>query len=221
MNNHSNSSIVIADSQFLVVEALKSIFNENENYTVIGVVASKAELLKILDGINSGILIADIFSIDFDSIKEFKDMMDLYPNIRVLILTNLIVKSDLVELTKAGFKNIIYKTVDRDELFSAVEATLKGKKYYSSELLDLMLDLNMSKQNIEESKALTCTEIEIVKMVSQGLTTKEIAAHKNISFHTVNTHKKNIFRKMDVCNSSELIMKAIKSGWIDNIEYYI
>ena len=53
------------------------------------------------------------------------------------------------------------------------------------------------------------------------MTTKEIAAQKHISFHTVMTHRKNIFRKLNVNSSSELIMFAIKAGWIDNIEYYI
>ena len=68
---------------------------------------------------------------------------------------------------------------------------------------------------------MTVSEIEIVKMIANGLTTKEIASKRNISHHTVNTHRKNIFRKLEVTNASELIILAIKSGWIDNIEYYI
>jgi DNA-binding NarL/FixJ family response regulator len=58
-------------------------------------------------------------------------------------------------------------------------------------------------------------------MIAEGMTTKQIAASKSISFHTVMTHRKNIFRKLGVNSSSELIMFAIKAGWIDNIEYYI
>lgn len=218
---HPINSVLIADSQFLVVEALKSLFRADDQYSVFGVVETKFELERAVNEMCEGLLIADFSAIDFDGIQDFKSTLIQFPKIHVLILTNAMTKTDLVELTKAGFKNIIYKTVDRDELFSAVEATLKGKKYYSSELLDLMLDLNMGKQTTEESKALTPSEIEIVKLVSQGFTTKEIAFRKNISFHTVNTHRKNIFRKMEISNVSELIMKAIKLGWIDNIEYYI
>lgn len=218
---HPINSVLIADSQFLVVEALKSLFRADDQYSVFGVVETKFELERAVNEMCEGLLIADFSAIDFDGIQDFKSTLIQFPKIHVLILTNAMTKTDLVELTKAGFKNIIYKTVDGDELFSAVEATLKGKKYYSSELLDLMLDLNMGKQTTEESKALTPSEIEIVKLVSQGFTTKEIAFRKNISFHTVNTHRKNIFRKMEISNVSELIMKAIKLGWIDNIEYYI
>ena len=219
--DHQHTNVWVADSQFLIVKALKSLFKENERYSFRGNVNTKNELSRLLEGNCEGILIADIYSLDFDNIDDFKNFVQPFSELSVLILTNSISKADLVELTRAGFRNIVYKTVDHEELFSALETTLKGKKYYSSELLDMMLDLNMGRQTIEETKALTMSEIEIVKMVSQGFTTKEIAFRKNISFHTVNTHRKNIFRKMEVTNVSELIMKAIKLGWIDNIEYYI
>jgi DNA-binding NarL/FixJ family response regulator len=81
--------------------------------------------------------------------------------------------------------------------------------------------LNETKVVPEEPTHLTSSEIEIVRLISGGVTTKEIANQKNISFHTVNTHRKNIFRKMGVTNASELIIQAIKAGWIDNIEYFI
>jgi DNA-binding NarL/FixJ family response regulator len=214
-------NVLIADSQFLIVEALKSFFHKEQKYLVLGVVESKFQLEKALDELDGGILIIDFWSIDFADMEDVKSFALKFQKIKFLILTNSITKSEFAELTKAGFKNIIYKTADRDELMSALESTAKGKKYYSSLLLDMILEMNSAKQTLEESKTLTSSEIEIVKLISQGLTTKEIALHKNISFHTVNTHRKNIFRKMSVSNVSELVIQAIKQGWIDNIEYYI
>jgi DNA-binding NarL/FixJ family response regulator len=98
---------------------------------------------------------------------------------------------------------------------------MKSKKYYSEEILDLIFELKEPKADPEKPAHLTSTEMEIVRLISGGMTTKEIANLKNISFHTVNTHRKNIFKKLGVTNASELIMLAIKAGWIDNIEYYI
>ena len=83
------------------------------------------------------------------------------------------------------------------------------------------MDQVENKYVIEDPKYLTVSEIEIVKLIADGLTTKEIASRRNISYHTVNTHRKNIFKKVEVSNASELIMHAIKAGWINNIEYYI
>ena len=218
---NSSTKLLIADSQFLIVEALKSFFSEEQKFSVFGVVESRVQLEKALLEMGRGVLIIDFWSIGFIEINDIKLFLSKFSTIQVLILTNSISKPDFVELTKAGYKNIIYKTADRSELASALESTLKGKKYYCSLLLDMILEMNSAKQSISEQKTLTSSEIEIVKLIASGLTTKEIALRKSISFHTVNTHRKNIFRKMDVSNVSELVMFAIKQGWIDNIEYYI
>jgi DNA-binding NarL/FixJ family response regulator len=117
--------------------------------------------------------------------------------------------------------DIILKTAGKEELFEAINATLKGKKYYSNELLEILFEVTDRKTTAEDTVQLTNSEIEIVRFIADGLTTKEIAAKKFISYHTVITHRKNIFRKLGVSSVSELIMHAIKAGWINYIEYYI
>jgi len=111
--------------------------------------------------------------------------------------------------------------VGKEELFEALEATLKAKKYFSNELLDLLFESTEKKNQADESGQLTISEIEIVRLIADGLTTKEIASRKFISFHTVISHRKNIFRKLGVTSISELIMYSIKAGWINTIEYHI
>lgn len=219
--NNSLKKIVIADSQFLVVETLKTILDADGRFIVAGIVNSQTELLKVLENGLCELLITDFSLIDYDSIEDLLKIKQKFQHITILILTNSISKTEFAELSKIGIKNIIYKTADRDEIMSAVDAALRGKKYYSEEILDLILELGESKSLPEEPTHLTSSEIEIVRLIAGGLTTKEIASQKNISFHTVNTHRKNIFRKMGVSNASELIMHAIKAGWIDNIEYFI
>ena len=214
-------NVIIADSQYLIVEALKSLIGNDERYFLAGVVDSQNELYKLLEKVPSGILITDFSNIDYDGVDDFKNIRDKYPLISILILTNVINKAEFAGLTKAGVKNMIYKTSDKDEIFNAIESALKGKKYYSDEILDLFLELGENKYAVEDPKHLTASEIEIVKLIANGLTTKEIAARRNISYHTVNTHRKNIFKKVEVSNASELTMHAIKAGWIENIEYYI
>lgn len=214
-------NLIIADSQFLVVEALKSLIRADGRYLIAGIATTKSDLYKLLENTGRGLLITDISTIDYDGIDDLKTIRQNYPQMSILILTNAINKSEFTVLTKLGIKNIIYKTADKDEIFSAIESTLKSKKFYSDEILDMILELSENKYNKEDSKHLTASEIEIVKLIADGLTTKEIAARKNISYHTVNTHRKNIFKKVEVTNASELIIHAIKAGWIDNIEYYI
>jgi len=213
--------VIIADSQFLVVEALKSLIEADRSYMLTGISATQGDLLKLLEKSSADLLITDFANIDYDGLEDFKKFKLEYPQLTILILTNTISKQEFSDLNRVGIKNIIYKTADKDEIFSAIESTLKSRKFYSDEILDMFLDLSDNKGISEDPKTLTPSEIEIVKLIAGGLTTKEIASRRNISYHTVNTHRKNIFRKVEVSNASELIMLAIKAGWIDNIEYYI
>lgn len=214
-------NLIIADSQFLIVQALKSLIGADKRYALAGVASSRHELDKFMENGRGNLLITDFANIDYDGIGDLKIIRGLYPQIPVLILTNSITKGEFAALTKIGIRNIIYKTADKEEIFSAIESALKSKKFYSDEILDLFFENNDTKYIPEDPKYLTASEIEIVKLIADGLTTKEIALRKNISHHTVNTHRKNIFRKVEVSNASELIMHAIKAGWINNIEYYI
>ena len=215
------NKVIIADSQFLVVEALRSLIQAEQNLSITGIAATKHDLLRFLESGSADLLITDYVNIDYDGLDDLKVIRQKYPQLSILILTNTISKQEFAELTKSGIKNIIYKTAEKDEIFSAIESTLKSRKFYSDEILDLFLDISETKYVAEDPKTLTPSEIEIVKLIADGLTTKEIASKRNISYHTVNTHRKNIFRKVEVSNASELIMLAIKAGWIDNIEYYI
>lgn len=217
MNNHKrNISLVVADKQFLTNEALKSILSPL--YQTVHLVTTKAGLLLYLQKEKISLVITDHTLFDFDSVNDLGEIRKQYPETGIIILTNTITHIKIKELNDCGIKNIILKTDDGDELFHAIEAALKGKKYYSGDVLDILLKKDGP---MEDASLLTTSEIEIVRQIAAGLSTKEIAVKKHISFHTVMTHRKNIFRKLCVSSSPELMMYAIKAGLIDNIEYHI
>ncbi len=221
MSTNNIDNVIIADSQFLVVETLRNLIQKDERYLLSGIVESRFDLFDLLEKTKNGLLITDIATIDYSGIEDLKTIKEEFPQFKILILTNNLSKAEFLTLTKLGIKNIANKNIDRDELLSALQTTLKGKKFYSDKIIDLYLDLSENKYSVEEPKNLTTSEIEIVRMIANGLTTKEIASKRIISYHTVSTHRKNIFKKIGVSNASELIIHAIKAGWIDNIEYYI
>ena len=219
--NEKPVRVLIADSQFLITESLRHILNNEGLYSTGISVVGKNEIIKALNKKEISILIIDPSLIDLNSISEIKDIKNSFPDLKILVLTNSVIKSDLYELNGIGIINVILKTAEREEIFVAIDATLKGKKYYSNELLDILFDVIEKKSSPDDGGQLTNSEMEIVRLISEGLTTKEIAARKFISFHTVITHRKNIFRKLGVSSVSELLMYAIKSGWINMVEYHI
>ncbi len=217
----NTNKVLIADSQFLITESLKNILQDDDRFNVINVVMEKRELTRELSRGDISLLIIDPSFIELASLSELKELINSYPHLQLLVITNGLTRNEMLELNNNGINDIILKTAGREEIFEALAATLKGKKYYSSELLDLMFDSGEKKSSGEETGQLTVSEMEIVRLISEGLTTKEIASRKFISFHTVITHRKNIFRKLGVSSVSELIMYAIRSGWINIIEYHI
>jgi len=213
--------VLVADSQYLITESLKSILSEAGSFIITGVVTDKDEIVRELNISGSDLLIIDPFLIDLNNISELKEIKKAFPDLKLVVLTNVINKTELYELNNIGINNIILKTADKEEISDALNAAINRKKYYSNELLNLLFEINDKPFAHEESVLLTPSEMEIVRLISDGLTTKEIAAHKFISFHTVITHRKNIFRKLGVSSISELIMYALKSGWINLVEYHI
>ncbi|NJK85198.1 MAG: response regulator transcription factor [Bacteroidales bacterium] len=219
MTETKNIQIVIADAQWLTGIALQHVLNEK--YSVIAWVCTKHELDQVLRKSKVSLLIIDPFQFDLNNQVDLVALKNEYFQLNILVITNAVSKTDLNGLNNAGIKNILLKNSEEEDFFTAIEATLKNKKYFSQEILELLMEQNSKKDKTIENNNLTITEIEIVRLIAQGYTTKEIASVKYISFHTVMTHRKNIFRKLKVNSVSELIMHAIKAGWIDNIEYYI
>jgi len=215
-NNYKNISVVLADTQFLTNEALKSILSPL--FKTFSIVWTTAGLEELLQKEHISLIITDYIRFDFDSASELGDLKKKHQTTAAVVLTNSITHLQIKELNDIGIKNILLKTDEQDELFHAIDAALKGKKYYSGAVLDTLLQRDAPYENIG---ILTTSEIEIVRLIASGLSTKEIAVKKYNSFHTIMTHRKNIFRKLGVSSSPELLMYAIKAGLIDNIEYHI
>ncbi|HWS01455.1 MAG TPA: response regulator transcription factor [Prolixibacteraceae bacterium] len=220
MGSDKNTGVIIADPQYLIVEALQSVISQHAGFVTEGIARSRDELLVLLEKIKTGLLIIDSSSLGI-SIMELDRIRQQFPSFSWLILTDILTKGEFDELIKSGIRNIAYKNIEKQDLLTAIESTRDGKKFFSDEVLDLALESNERKSVSDTPVNLTSSEIDIVRLIANGMTTKEIATKRNISHHTVNTHRKNIFRKMEVSNSSELILQAIKAGLIDNIEYFI
>lgn len=215
-HHHNHTPVVIADTQHLTREGLRSILQPH--YPGVRSVSGREELQQVLHEHPRAVIVTDFILFDFLSIKDIGELKKQHEAAGIVIVTNAINQYQIKELNDAGIKTIVLKKDDEEEILHAVGSGLKGKKYYSGSVLDVLLRKEGPQ---EETYLLTTSEIDIVRLISAGLSTKEIASRKHISFHTVMTHRKNIFRKLGVSSSTELILYAIKAGLIDNIAYHI
>ena len=213
--------ILIADSQFLIVESLVHILEDEKKYILCGIADNRYTLIKLLQLNMPDLLITDVNLIDYDSPDDLKSLTKDYKNLSVLILTNQLTQEELRKLLKSGIKNISLKTDDKEDLLVSIEIAVKRKKNFSSQILDMIIELSENKNLSTEMSYLTQSEIEIVKLIANGHSTKDIALKKNISLHTVMTHRKNIFKKLEINNITELIRYAVRKGLTDYLEYNI
>ena len=106
--------VIIADSQFLVAETVRNMVMDDVRYSLSGVAVSKSELFKLLQVRLNTLLITDIATIDYNSIDDLKTIKELYPRIKVLVLTNTVSKNEFLQLSRIGIKNIVYKNVYKE-----------------------------------------------------------------------------------------------------------
>jgi DNA-binding NarL/FixJ family response regulator len=215
--------MLIADNQSFtrigIIEILSGYLNHHLN---IEQVKNKEELFEKLLSNQPHVLIIDFDLFDFKTASELLDVRQKYPCIGILVITDNHSPEDIMKLLDCGITNYILKSCEEGELIEAFNATLNNRKYFSSMVLDVLLDKKNINRNIRTGTGhITPAETEIVKLITQGLTTKEIAIQKNLSYHTIISHRKNIFRKLSITNTSELIMYAMRNGIVDTTEYYI
>ena len=215
------SRIAIADSQFLVVDSLIRLIESEDRYSICGIVDNKKSLLELLNSESTDLLITDYNLIDYEIPEDFQFIMEDFKNLSILIITNQITTPELEKLMKSGIRNISLKTDDKKDLLSSIEMALRHKKHFSEQVLEMIIGINQNKGTPSEALNLTYSEIEIIKLITEGYTTKEIALKRHISTHTVMTHRKNIFRKLEINNVSELIRFAIRKSLIDFSDYII
>lgn len=215
-------SVILSDNQLLTNIGITTILKRYYHDSIVFDEArTKDEIIGKLHTNNFQVLIIDYDLVGFKDISEIGEIKRAFPTIGVLVVTADQNPDSIIKVIDAGIVNYLLKTCLEDELIEALQATLDNRKYFSGLVLDVLLKKNSYVRHSVELGKLTVAEIEVVRMITLGLTTKEIANRKNLSFHTITTHRKNIFRKLGISNTSELHLYAMRSGIIDSTEYYI
>jgi len=214
---------IIAENFDLCRLGLTYIIQEQIQSPNIITVSDKLELHKALLYNETATVIIDFDSLALDSLDEVVVVSTCFPLSNWLFMGEIPDESFLMPLT-ASFEraNFILKSNGYDVITMAILDTISGKKFFCSEALHIIMDgHNRKKESVGKRNLLTNTELELIQLLMQGKTAKEIAELRCLSHHTVNTHRKNIFRKLGLNNVQELIKFALKNGLVDLTEYYI
>lgn len=212
MNNY-----ILADNQDLTRFALESLIRQKER-NVIRRATDKTELLQLLKENENSVVILDFTLFDFADADQL-----LIVSERFVMASWILISDELTEkfLRKMVFSSNSFSIVFKDSPFKAfrdaLQSATQGKRYLCQRAMEMIIE----GQKDDEYGVLTNTELEIVKAIAQGKTTKEIANERFSSIHTINTHRKNIFRKLKVNTAHDVIKYALRAGLVNPTEFYI
>lgn len=201
--------IAIADDHQLFIDGIKSILSNELNISIIAEATNGLDLIKIIEsGPLPNIIITDIRMPVMDGIAATKVLTKEFPKIPVLALTMYDQSADVLEMLEAGAQGYVTKDVQKEELISAIHLLIKGEKYFSK---NLPADLKNWFNTDTEEIALTRREKEILLLLSKGRTTLQIARELKLSKFTIDTHRKNIHKKLGIKSNAGLVRYAMEN----------
>jgi two-component system nitrate/nitrite response regulator NarL len=186
-----NNKLFIVDDHQLVIDGLQSLLCNEDKYQIVGHSNKPLEVLKRLEENPADILLTDINMPEMSGVELTRLVKKRFPSIKIIALSMFGDKQVIREMIDAGVSGYILKNTGKQELLEALNRILSGHTYFSEEVtLELMKNLNE-----QGSSSLTNREIEIIRLIEKELSNKQIADKLFISERTVETHRKNIFRK--------------------------
>ena len=206
--------VLIVDDHKLIGEAWSSLLKDAPNIQVVGLADNVDDAYSMAHSYKPDIVLMDInlgAGSGFDATEKINDSM---PKTRVIGLS---LHDDITYVKKflsIGAKGYLTKNTNKMELIEAIHSVYKGETIIGSDIKDRYFTSLLNVQSGDTKKELTMKEIEIVKLISKGFTSKEIAEQLFISHRTVETHRHNILKKLDMPNAAQLSSWAKEKGYV-------
>ncbi len=211
-----NLNILHANSNTLVRAGLKSVLFKSGGVDELYEAENDRELFDILKKKRTELLIIDCDQPGHFSSKDTKQVRLQYPDIKILVISTDKNPSFVLSVLELGVHGYLTRECEEEELINAVFAIVKGDKFYCNKIINILLEKKLTSNNNEdcEPTSLSERETEIATLISQGMTSKEVATKLFLSHHTINTHRKNIFKKLGVRSTSGIVLYAVNAGLI-------
>jgi DNA-binding NarL/FixJ family response regulator len=208
--------IILAEDHVLVREGIKKIIEAFPGLQVVGEVGDGPELMNLLKRLPVDMVILDISMPSLPGIEATREIKQAYPTVKALILTMHKKKEYLHNAMAAGVDGYLLKEDAPKELLTAIEKIRQGMIYVSPLLASDLADLYVQGQRQGETAVadpLTPREVEIITMIAEGKSSKEIAEILFLSFRTIQNHRAKIMRKLNLKKNTDLVKYAIHKGY--------
>lgn len=211
--------IVIAEDHTILRAGLRALLASQNGLEVIGEAGDGREAIRKVDTLQPDLLLIDLSMPKLNGIDAIREIKSQHPEIKIIVLT--VHKSDeyIIAALRAGANGYMLKDASQNELLLAIDYVINGKTFLSPSISDKLVDAVLNTDKKDKPAAgldnLTAREREILKLVAEGNTNKKIAEHLCISLKTVEKHRSNLMKKLDLRNTAALTAYAIEKKMVD------
>src|SRR5258708_3417968 len=206
--------ILLADDHSLVRQGFRAILSAQQDMQIVGEAASGREAVELAEKLQPDVAVMDVTMPDLNGIEATRRLAASSPRTRVLALS---MHKDSVyvrEILRAGARGYLLKDSIDSDLVNAVRSVAKGDGYLSPAVSDAVLS-HYRRHVTDPLDLLTSREREVLQMIAEGKTNKEVASALNLSVYTIDAHRGKIMEKLNLHSTGELVRFAVRNGLID------
>ncbi len=207
--------IVLADDHAIVRQGLSRAIEQEDDMEVVGQASNGRDTIDVVRQLSPDVLITDISMPDLNGVEATRQVLRESPDVRVIALSMHSSRQFVMEMFKAGAMGYLLKDCDYDELIKAIHAVAGDRTYISPSIGDVIVDDLIQGKSGETPSAfsvLTPREREVLQLMAEGNTTRQIALRLYISPKTVEAHRLRVMNKLDIDNVAQLTKYAIQEG---------
>jgi two-component system response regulator NreC len=208
------TKVVIADDHTLFRQGIRNLLAHEADIEVIGEASNGNEALSLAESLRPDLILMDVSMPGLSSFEATRQLKRVLPDVKVLFLTMYDDEDYLLESMQAGASGYILKDSPTEQLLSGIRDVQNGGSYLSPKMLAQLVDdfRSRMRSNVPQPRLATLTprEREVLKLLAEGNSVKEIAASLNLSVKTIEAHKFNLMRKLDIHNKAQLVQYAIQ-----------
>ena len=206
--------VLLVDDHKILRDALRSVLERESDMTVIGEARNGSDALKLIEATRPDVAVMDVGMPEMGGIRTTIALQSEYPEVRVLALSTFFDRRIVLQMLGAGASGYIVKSAGSDELLRGIRSVFAGKNYLCPEVSQIVVDSVRGAKSFEKINGdqLGRRENEVLKLLAEGLTSPEIGLRLHIATSTVEVHRRNIMRKLDLHSIAELTKYAIRQG---------
>ena len=201
--------LVIADDHTIVRQGIRSLLEAREDFVVLGEASTGREAIRKVEELQPDIVIMDISMPNLNGLEATRQIKKRFPDCKILVLTMYEDKESIRQMLQCGASGYVVKKSAVSQLFDAIEAVIKGGAFFSPTISKIVLE-DYIKELDSSERILSSREIEVLQLVAEGRTNREIADLLHLSVKTVEGHKDNIKKKLNIRDTAGIVKYAIK-----------